>query len=80
MLDTTGSPGATLHTTVALRLLHNEVKYAIRANGAPVFVGDSTVDYVCGSCGFLLCIGMRHGDLGGLAFTCRCGATNRVPS
>jgi hypothetical protein len=65
--------------TVTLMLLHNRVKDAIRAHGEPVFVGDSSVDYVCGSCGVPLCVGMREGDLAGLAFTCECGASSRVP-
>lgn len=71
-----------MHTSrrkVTLTLLHNHVKNAIRAAGEPVFVGDASVDYVCGSCGVPLCVGMREGDLAGLAFTCACGASSRVP-
>jgi hypothetical protein len=64
--------------TMQLLLLHNEVRNAIRASGRPVFVGDADVDYVCGACGSALCVGMREGDLAGLAFVCGCGRTNRV--
>lgn len=65
--------------TVTLVLLHNDVRDAIRAAVDPVFVGDASVDYVCGWCGVPLCVGMREGDLAGLAFRCACGATSRVP-
>ena len=62
-----------------LLVLHNQVRNAIRASGEPVFVGDAGVDYLCGVCGVQLCVGMREGDLAGLAFTCACGASNLVP-
>jgi hypothetical protein len=62
-----------------LLVLHNQVKNAIRACGEPVFVGDAGVDYLCGVCGVPLCVGMREGDLAGLAFRCACGASNLVP-
>ncbi len=65
--------------TIPLLLLQGEVKNAIRAKGDPVFIGDAGVDYVCGLCGVPLCVGMREGDLAGLAFTCACGAPNLVP-
>ncbi len=70
---------STPRRTFTLLVLHNEVKNAIRASGEPVFVGDAGVDYLCGVCGVQLCVGMREGDLAGLAFTCACGASNLVP-
>ncbi len=65
--------------TMRLVLLHNEVANAIRAFGRPVFIGDAEVDYLCGACATRLCVGMREGDLAGLAFICGCGWSNRVP-
>jgi hypothetical protein len=64
---------------IPLQVLPGETSSAIRATGSPVFIGDAGVDYVCGSCGTPLCVGMREGALAGIAFTCACGATNRVP-
>ena len=67
------------HRATTLELLDNEVPNAIRARGAPVFIGDASVDYLCGMCGGPLCVGMRDGDLAGIVFVCGCGATNLVP-
>ncbi len=67
------------HKVVTLPVVESEVKHAIRAAGEPVFIGDAQVDYLCGACETPLCIGMREGDLAGLAFTCGCGACNVVP-
>ncbi len=64
---------------VQLQVLPGETRNAIRAMGDPVFLGDAGVDYVCGRCGVPLCVGMREGDLAGIAFTCACGAPNLVP-
>jgi hypothetical protein len=64
---------------IPLQVLPGETRNAIRARGAPVFTGDAGVDYVCGRCGISLCVGMREGDLAGIAFTCSCGASNLVP-
>jgi hypothetical protein len=64
---------------IPLQLLPGETRNAIRAMGDPVFIGDAGVDYVCGLCGAPLCVGMREGDLAGIAFTCSCGASNLVP-
>ena len=65
--------------TLRLMPLESDVPNAIRASGSPVFIGDAGVDYVCGTCGAALCVGMRDGDLAGLAFTCACGSANLVP-
>jgi hypothetical protein len=66
--------------TVRLLPLEHEVPNAIRASAdRPVFVGDASVDYACGVCGSALCVGMRDGDLAGLAFVCTCGSANLVP-
>lgn len=70
---------AKVRKAFTLLVLHNQVKNAIQAHGEPVFIGDAGVDYVCGVCGVQLCVGMREGDLAGLAFTCACGASNLVP-
>ncbi len=70
---------ASARRTFTLLVLHNQVKNAIRACGEPVFVGDAALDYLCGVCGVPLCVGMRDGDLAGLAFRCACGASNLVP-
>ena len=66
------------HRSIRLALLESRLKNAIRAAGAPVFVGDGVVDYLCGACGVALCTGMREGDLEGIVFACACGASNRV--
>jgi len=68
------------HRVTRLLLLDNEVPHAIRAGDRAVFTGDASVDYVCGSCGAPLCVGMRDGDLVGIVFICKCGACNRVPA
>ncbi len=68
-----------INRPVALVLLENEVANAIPASGTPVFVGDGDVDYVCAACAAQLCVGMRSGDLAGLAFMCGCGRSSRVP-
>ncbi len=68
-----------MRKSVTLQLLCDEVRNAIRVSDRPVFVGDAGIDYLCGNCGFPLCTGMREGDLGGLAFVCACGWSNRVP-
>jgi hypothetical protein len=52
----------------------------IRAKGdAPLFQGVAEADYVCGSCGAVLCSGIGIGRLAGFLFECWCGAVNRVP-
>ncbi len=66
--------------SVPLMLLESEVEHAIRVSRTPVFIGMADVDYSCGACGVTLCVGMREGDLAGLAFTCGCGASNLVPA
>lgn len=49
-------------------------------SGAPVFAGNGAIDYVCASCGHVLCKRMRSGQLAGLVFSCSgCGGLNRVP-
>jgi hypothetical protein len=40
--------------------------------------GYGEADYLCGSCGSLLCIGVRPGMFQCLAFACGCGTLNQV--
>ena len=68
------------HRAKKLMLLDDEVAYAIRTSGRPVFTGDAAIDYLCGACGAPLCVGMKDGDLAGIVFVCGCGAYNRVSS
>jgi hypothetical protein len=41
--------------------------------------GRGELDYACGNCGALLCIGVRRGLFRSLLFSCACGVLNRVP-
>jgi len=65
---------------VELILLSGEVGDAIRVVDGPLFVDDGGLDYVCAACGARLCFGMHEGELAGLALTCGCGWSSRVPS
>ena len=44
-----------------------------------VYRGWGDLDYACGNCGALVCIGARRGLFWSLLFSCTCGALNRVP-
>ena len=50
-----------------------------RRDGSVLYRGNGEADYACGSCGSLLCIGVRPGMFQALAFACKCGALNQVP-
>ena len=51
----------------------------IFVRGAPAFRGYSEMDYVCGSCGMVICDGIRPGAFAGIVFHCgACGELNRV--
>jgi hypothetical protein len=63
-----------------LLLLSNTVRHAIPARAGPVFIGEGDIDYVCAACGSPLSVGMRAGELAGVAFVCTCGSSSRVPS
>jgi hypothetical protein len=63
-----------------LLLLSNTVRHAIPARAGPVFIGEGDLDYVCAACGSALSVGMRAGEMAGVAFVCTCGSSSRVPS
>jgi len=50
------------------------------ASGRPAYEGHKDIDYLCGACGSLLAAGVGRGAFADIAFQCRCGALNLVPS
>ena len=73
--------GASLRERVALHPvdLADAAGLIIPSNRSAMYRGWGDVDYVCGTCGALLCIGVRRGLFRALLFACGCGALNRVP-
>lgn len=51
----------------------------IPATRSATYRGWGDLDYCCGECGAVLCIGVRRGLFRALLFACACGALNRVP-
>ena len=77
-----GAFGAAVHRLELERLARpDEATVPMRArSGAPVFMSNGAIDYVCAACGSVICRRMRSGQLAGIVFSCGgCGSLNRVP-
>ncbi len=81
--DTSGSLADTVRRRIVLKRVSpfeaTGVIVRVRRGGGALYRGHGHADYVCGSCGSLLCIGVRPGMFRSLAFACLCGAVNQVP-
>ncbi len=60
--------------------VEGDVKVIQAKSSAPIFQGMAEADYLCGSCGTVLCAGIGAGRLAGVVFRCLCGGVNRVPA
>ncbi len=52
---------------------------SVPAPGVPAYRGQGDTDYLCASCGALLCQGVTLGLFANVVFRCGCGALIRLP-